>query len=219
MIDVIGAADQPVRFNERTGRGVLRRVGWYAAVACVGGLAFAMGYGWPSWVLAYWLSLWLVGWLSNTLAATEWTIAGRELRRRRWRSWPGSKLSAPMELGPQVEIIHVAWSRWRIWPGGYAVDVQPWQTKRLVAAMERAGVRVDDWRGAWSRRHRLLNILGVLGYCGGAVAIVLVIAFGGLRPGSVVSFVVFGASIGGLVLGLAIDYLPWKTNRSSARDA
>jgi len=194
-------------------------VGWYVAVAGVGGLAFALGYGWPNWMLAYWLSLWLVGWLSNTLAATEWTVAGRELCRRRWFSWPGSEPSAVMELGPQVECVHVAWSRWRIWPGGYAFDVEPWQTSRFVGAMERADVRVNDWRGDWSQRHRLLNAFGVLGYCGGAIAIIVVIALGGLRPGGVVSFVAYGASVGALVLGLAIDFLPWKMRRPEAQDA
>jgi uncharacterized RDD family membrane protein YckC len=213
-----GTADQPVRFNGRTGLAISRRVGWYAAVVCVGGLAFAIGYGWPSWVLAYWLFFWLVGWLSNTLAMTEWTIAGHELRRRRWFSRPGSKLSTPMELGPQVECVHVAWSRWRIWPGGYAIDVQPWQARRLVGAMERAGIRVNDWRGDWARRHRLLNTFGVLGYCGGAVAIVVVIALGGLKPGSGVSFFLYFAAIGALCLGLAIDYLPWSMRKPSAQD-
>jgi uncharacterized RDD family membrane protein YckC len=193
-------------------------VGWYVTVAGVGGLAFALGYGWPNWMLAYWLSLWLVGWLSNTLAATEWTIAGRELRRRRWFSWPGSKPSAVMPLGPEVEIVHVAWSRWRIWPGGYAIDVRPWQTSRLVGPMERADVRVDDWRGDWSRRHRLLNAFGVLGYVGGAIAIIVVIALGGLRPGSVVSFVAFVASISALLLGLTIDFLPWGMGKAAAQD-
>ena len=79
MIDSTDTTDQSVRFNERTGRAVLRRVGWYAAVACAGGIAFAMGYGWANWLLAYWFFLCLVGWLSNTLKATEWTVAGREL--------------------------------------------------------------------------------------------------------------------------------------------
>src|ERR1035437_5871743 len=217
MIATTGAADRPVRFNERTGRAVLIRVGWYAAVACAGGLAFWLG-GWAAGVLAYWLLLWLVGWLSGTLAATEWTIAGRELRRRRWFSWPSSKPSVVMELGPQVEIVHESWSRGRIRPYGPAIVIGPWQTSRLVGAMERADVRIDDWRGDWSRRHRLLNAFGVLSYCGGAVAIVVVIALGGLKPGSSVSFFLYFAAIGALCLGLAIDYLPWKMRKPSAQD-
>ena len=219
MIGSTGVTDQRVRLNERTGRAVLRRLGWFAAVACAGGLAFALGYGWPSWALAYWSMVWLVGWLANTLAASEWTIEGGELRRRRWLSWPGSKPSPVMPLGPQVEIFHESWGRWRIWPGGFAIDVQPWQTSRLVGVMERAGIRVDDWRGAWARRHRLLNAFGVLVLCGGAVAVFVAAALAPLRPGNVVGAVAFSACVGALVLGLAIDYLPWSMRKPSAQDA
>jgi len=114
MIDSTDTTDQSVRFNERTGRAVLRRVGWYAAVACAGGIAFAMGYGWANWLLAYWFFLCLVGWLSNTLKATEWTVAGRELGRRGWLSWPGRKPSKVMDLGPDVEAVHETRYLWRI---------------------------------------------------------------------------------------------------------
>lgn len=202
----------------------MRRVGWYAAVACAGGIAFAMGYGWANWLLAYWFFLCLVGWLSNTLKATEWTVAGRELGRRGWLSWPGRKPSKVMDLGPDVEAVHETRYLWRIWPN--AILVAPWQARRLVEAMERADVRVNDWRGDWAHRHRLLNALGVLAYYGGAVALFVVIALLPLpRLGSGVGAVAFLAPVGSMVLclaafvlGLAIDYLPWKMNKPPAQD-
>ena len=217
MIGSADIADQTIKFNERTRRAILRRVGWYVAVGCVGELAFGLGYGWSFWILAYYPILWLVGWLSNTFARTEWSIADHELRRRRWFSRPGSKPSATIELGQQVECVHVAWSRWRIWPGGYAIDVEPWQTSRVVGAMARAGVRVDDWRGDWSRRHRLLNAFGVLAYCGGAVAVFATIALAPLRPDSPYGFVALGTAIGAFCLGLAIDFLPWTLTKPPAQ--
>ena len=217
MSGLLDATDQPVRFNERSGRGILRRVGWYIAILCIGEFAFALGRFETNWIYAYWAFLWLAGWLSNTLAMTEWTITGPELRRRRWLSRPGSEASAPIVLGPQVECVRVSWFVWRISPGGFDISLQPWQTARLVGAMERAGVHIDNWRANWSRQHRLINALGVLGYAGGAVAIAAVIAMGGLRPGGVGGFVTYGAAIGGFCLGLAVDYLPWKMRRASTQ--
>jgi hypothetical protein len=100
-------------------------------------------------------------------------------------------------------------------PFGFVITVQPWQTARLVEAMERAGVHLDNWRANWSRQHRLVDAIGVLGYVGGGVAIAAVIAMGGLRPGGVGGFVTYGAAIGGFCVGLAIDYLPWKLRKVS----
>jgi hypothetical protein len=116
MSDSTDATDQPIRFNERTGRAILRRLGWYVAVLCVGEIAFALGRFETNWMYAYWAALWLVGWLSNTLAMTEWTITGHELRRRRWFSRPGSKASEPIALGPQFECVRVSWFGWRFCP-------------------------------------------------------------------------------------------------------
>jgi len=183
-----------------------------------------MGYGWANWLLAYWLFLSLVGWLSNTRAATEWTIAGHELRRRGWLSRPGREPSKVMDLGPDVEAVHETRYRWRIWPN--AIFVAPWQARRLVEAMERADVCVNDWRGDWAHRHRLLNAFGVLAYYGGAVALFVAIALLPLpRPGSGADTGAFLAPVGAVVLclaafvlGWAIDYLPWKMRKPSAQD-
>jgi len=214
-----GARDDRVRFNERTGPAALRRAGWFAAVACLGGLAFAVGSGWSSWAVAYWLSIWLVGWLANTLATTEWTIEGRELRRRRWLSRLGSEPSFVMELGPQVEIVHEMWGRWRIRPGRYTIDVQPWQASRLIRAMEASSVRVDDWHRAWTRRHRLLFAVSLLALYGGGVAVFAAMAFAPMRPGSALGYAAFFASLGVMSLGLAIAFLPWGMQQRSIRDS
>jgi len=216
MIDSTGAINDQARLNERTGRAVSARVGLFVAVAAVGGPAFAIGYGWTNWIVPYWLGVWLVGWLSNTLALTEWTVAGHELRRRRWLSRPGRKPRAVVELGPQVEIVHESWGRWRMKPSGFAIDIQPWQTSHLVGAMERAGVRVTDWRGDWARRHGLLNATGVLALCGGLVAVFVAAAFAPLRPESPLSPIAWLACLGALLAAMAINYLPWKVHSSGA---
>lgn len=210
--------DQPLRVNERTGRAILKRVVYFLAVLSVGEIAFALGHYETTWIYSYWAIIWLIGWLSSTLSMTEWTVAGHELRTRRWFSRPGSKTSKIMDLGPDFECVRVAWFGWRIWPYGFSIALQPGQSSRLVKAMTGVGVRIDDWRGEWSRRHPLLNALGVLGYAGGAVAITAVVAMGGLRPGGVGGFATFGAAIAGLCLGLAIDYLPWKMRKLSSRE-
>jgi hypothetical protein len=222
--DVIGSrssADQSAKFNERTVRAVLRRVAWFAVVACAGGIAVARDFGWSNWLLAYWLFLWSVGWLSNTFRATEWTIAGHELGRRSWRSWPGTKPSKAMDLGPDVEAVHETRYRWRVWPN--TILVAPWQARSLVGAMERADVHVSDWRGDWARRHRPLDLVGSFTYYGGAVGVFVALALLP-RPGSVAD--AFLASVGAValclvafVLGLVIDYLPWQTRKPSAQDA
>jgi uncharacterized RDD family membrane protein YckC len=181
-----------------------------------------MGYGWASWLPAYWLFVSTVGWLSGTLKTTEWTVAGRELGRWGWRSRPGKRPSKVMDLGPDLEAVHETRYLWRIWPN--AILVAPWEARRLVEAMGHADVRVNDWRGDWGRRHRLLDALGVLAYYGGAVTVFVALALLPLpRPGS--STGAFLAPVGALVLclaafvlGLAIDYLPWKMNKPPAQD-
>ncbi len=216
MVGSTGAMDNRVRLNERTGRSVSVRVGLFVAVAAIGGPAFAIGYGWTNWIVPYWLGMWLVGWLSNTLSVTEWTIADHELRRRRWFSPPGRTPRTVIELGPEVEIVHESWGRWRIRPSGFAINIQPRQTSRLVRAMERAGVRVTDWRGDWTRRHRLVNAIGVLAMCGGAIAVVAAAAFAPLRPENPVGLMAWLACVGVLVVAMAVDFLPWKLNGHGA---
>ena len=214
-MDSRSATDQPVRFNGRTWRGVLAQTGVIAAVACLLDLEFALGLGWSDWALAVVPIVFLVLLLFMLAGTTEWTIAGHELLRRGWLSRPGREPSLVMELGPQVQIVHESRLVWRVRPNGLALG--GWQAGRLIGAMERAGVHVNDWRGDWARRHRLLNTFSVLGYCG-AVAIVVVIALGGLKPGSGVSFFLYFTAIGALCLGLAIDYLPWSMRKTPAQD-
>lgn len=211
--------DRPVRLNERTRRAVLVRVGMFAGVACAGEIAFAIGYGWPSFVVAYWPILWLVGWSSNTFSATEWTVAGGELYRRRWLSRPGSAPSAVIALGPQIEIVHETSSRWRIRQSGSVMTVQPWRTRGLLDLMQGANVRVDDWRGNWARRHRLIDALEALSYGGAAVVALPVIALAPLKPDSAVGTAAFSALVGLLVLAFAIDFLPWSFRRPSTQEA
>jgi len=186
----------------------------YVGVACVGGLAFLIGYG-PSWVVGYFLLVWLGGWLANTLAITEWTVAGHQLGRRRWLSRPGSRPASIMELGPHVECVHETRVRWRVWPGGASIDLLPGQAARFAFAMEGADVRVYDWRRDWSRRHRLLGAAGLLAYAGAFVAEFVAIAIGGLdRP---LGAVLVAAGIAGLLAGVLIDVLPWELRDRFAR--
>ncbi len=208
MGEQIGGSAQPVRFNERTRGAVLNRVVFFAIVALAGSLAFTLGYGYPS--LPFWICIWSIGWLAQLGAVVEWTVAGNELRRRRWLSWPGSSPSVVAELGPSFEIVHESWNRWRLWPGGSSIEVQPWHSGRLLRALNGAGVRVDDWRGAWERRHRRLNVIGLaLMYGIAGVAVFGSIALAPMRPGDVVGFAAFGAAVGLLLLGLAIDLVPY----------
>ena len=219
MIDSMAPVDRmlqshPVVFNEREMRSVMIRVGIYIGVACIAGLAFLIGYG-PSWVIGYFLLVWLGGWLANTLALTEWTIAGGELGRRRWFSRPGSRPTLIMGLGPHVECVHETRGRWRVWPGGAAIDLLPGQAARLATAMEAAGVRIDDRRGEWVRRHRLLDAAGLLAYAGAFVAEFVAIAIGALaRP---LGAVLVAAGIAGLLAGLLIEVLPWEFRERPAR--
>ena len=127
-----------------------------------------------------------------------------------------------MALGPEVEIVHESAGRWRIWPSGAAIDVEPWRTTLLVGAMQRAGVRINDWRGKWARRHRVLNALGIVALGVSAIAIVVAIALVPLRPGSIGGAIAFaelfllGVFLG-LVLYMAMNFLPWTMSKAEAQ--
>jgi len=88
----------------------------------------------------------------------------------------GREPSTVMELGPQLEIVHETRSGWRIRPYGPTIYVPFRRTTPLAGAMERAGVRVVDWRGDWARRHRLLDRLGALIGLVGGVGMLMTIA-------------------------------------------
>jgi len=219
VIDSRGATDQPVRFGARTWRGVLGLLALGAAAACLLALVLArsliaQGFDWADWALVIPIVVFTVVWLVIMAAITEWTIAGHELRRRRWLSWPGREPSTVMELGPQLEIVHETRSGWRIRPYGPTIYVPSRRTTPLTSAMERAGVRVIDWRGDWARRHRLLDRFGVLIGLVGGVAMLVTIAQGPLRSAG---FAAYCASLGAMYLGFATDYLPWKMRRHSAQ--
>ncbi len=212
VIDSRGATGQPVRLWARTWPGLLRRAGLAAAIACLLDLAIAHGLDLSDWALAIWPISFLVIWLFMLGVTTEWTIEGHELRRRGWLSWPGREPSAVMPLGPQVECVHETRYGWRMQPNGPAIGVWPWQTASLTGAMERAGVRIRDWRGDWAQRHRLIEMFGVLLVYGGAVGLLLTIAQG---PGWPYWVATEPAFIGALWLGLAIDFLPWGMRKPS----
>ncbi len=216
MSDSTGSLDQAVILNARTTRSVLARIVFFAAWAAAGDLAFVLG-GWGSFALFYFPFLCAVGCLAQLVVASEWTVAGPELRRRRWLSRPGSKPSAVMALGPEVEIVHESAGRWRIWPSGAAIDVEPWRTTLLVGAMQRAGVRINDWRGKWARRHRVLNALGIVALGVSAIAIVVAIALVPLRPGSIGGAIAFWTAVAGLVLYMAMNFLPWTMSKAEAQ--
>jgi len=213
-MDSRSAAGQPVRFNGLTWRGVLAQVGVIAAVACLLDLEFALGLGWSDWALAVGPIVFLVLLLFMLAGTTEWTIAGHELRRRGWLSRPDREPSLVMELGPQVQIVHESRLVWRVRPNGLALG--GWQARRLIGAMERAGVRVNDWRGDWARRHRLLDALGGLALYGGLAGIIVMPMLGS-HWSSVRAAAGFTCS-GAVFLGLAIDYLPWSRRKTPAHD-
>src|ERR1035437_1140997 len=213
-MDSRSATDQPVRFNGRTWRGVLAQTGVIAAVACLLDLEFALGLGWSDWALAVVPIVFLVLLLFMLAGTTEWTIAGHELLRRGWLSRPGREPSLVMELGPQVQIVHESRLVWRVRPNGLALG--GWQAGRLIGAMERAGVRVNDWRGDWARRHRLLDALGGLALYGGLAGIIVMPMLG--SHWSLFRAAAGFAWSGAAFLGLAIDYLPWNMRKTAAHD-
>jgi hypothetical protein len=208
------ARDLPIRLNARTRRGILVLLGQFAAIGCLGDLAFGAIWGLDGLWLAVPSAVLLAVFIAVMAAATEWTFDGHEMRRRSWLSRPGREPSAFMALGSGVVIVHEGRYRWRIWPNGLQFALQPRQTESLIGAMERAGVSVNDWWGAWARRHPRLDKLGVLaqiGLGGSAVAMLLAIA-AGQSDFRWLPLPVLGTSC----LWLVIEYLPWERRRPSA---
>lgn len=190
------ATEQPVRFNGRTGRGVLAWIGLgvlaFCALELVGArFLIAQGFDWVDPVMLIPIPVGLAIGLLIVGTVTEWTIADHELRCRGWLSRPGSKPSAVMELGPQLEIAHETRSGWRIRPYGPAIYVARGQAAALTRVMEHAGVRVNDWRGEWERRHRLLDRLGPLITLAAAVAGLVTLAQGTMQALGFASYGVF----------------------------
>jgi hypothetical protein len=172
-------------------------------------LVFALAFGYSDLVLAIALTFFVAAWLLFLGTGTEWVIADHELRRRRWLARPGSEPSVVMALGPQIELIHQSRLVWRVVPNGPALGGQPWQTHPLLDAMERAGVRVNDWRGDWAHRHRVLDALGLVTFWGGLAGLITLPAVRAASPG------LFAATAGlacpvAVFIGLAIDWLPWS---------
>ncbi len=218
-MDSEGATDQPVRVGARTWRGVLGLLG-VGAVA-TGVLAFvlarsliAQGFDWVDPVMLIPIPFVIAAGLVMVGTITEWTIANHELRRRGWLSRPGRNPSPVVELGPHLGIVHETRTGWRIQPYGPAIYVAPAQAASLIGAMERAGVRVIDWRGDWARRHRLLDRLGVPITLVGSVGLLVTAAQGPLRAVGFASYCVFW---GALMLGFAIDFLPWRMRKHSVQ--
>jgi hypothetical protein len=214
-----GFADQPVRLNQRSRRGVLAWIGLGVFAVCL--LEFlgarsliAQGFDWVDPVLLIPIPVFIAVGLVSVGTVREWTIAGYELRGRGWLSRPGRNPSPVMELGPHLEIVHETRSGWRIRPYGPTIYVARGQASSLIGAMERAGVRVIDWRGDWARRHRLLDRLGLPITLVGSVGLLVTAAQGPLRALGFASYCVFW---GALMLGFAIDFLPWRMRKHSAQ--
>jgi len=218
VIDSGGAADQAVTLNRRTRRGVLLWMGLGVLAVCV--LEFvlarslvAQGFDWVDPLLFIPIPVLILIMLVIVGTVSEWTIAGHELRRRSWLSRSGSPLLV-MELGPNQEIVHETRTGWRIRPYGPAIYMSRGQARTLIGAMDRAGVRVIDWRGEWERRHRLLDRLGLMIKLIGAVGLLVTVAQGPLRAMGYAAFIVFW---GAMMLGLAIDLLPWRMRSHSTQ--
>src|ERR1035437_7659543 len=214
VIDSRADADQPVSVGARTRRGVLARLGFVAVAACLLDLEFALGLGLSDWALVVGPIVFIVLSLLMLAGAAEWTVAGHELRRRGWVSRPGREASLVMELGPKVQIVHESRLVWRVRPNGLSLG--GWQVRGLIGALERAGVRVNDWRGDWAHRYRLLDTLGGLALYGGLAGIIVMPVLGSQWSlfRAAATFTCSGAAF----LGLAIDYLPWSMRKTSAHD-
>ncbi len=208
MIDVSGSSNEPVRFNARTRVTVLAVAGWTAAITALLGVSIAVGYGWDGWLLTIPL-LAVVAILAGVFgSAMEWTVAGNVLSGRRWYSRPGISPAQVAQLRPHLRIVHEGRYLWRVRPSGPAIYVQPWRAVALAEAMHLAGVQVDDWRGEWALRHRMLDSIGLAIQFASAAGMFLAIVLGGsMRP---LGFVSFWASMAGLLVGLTIDVGPWK---------
>jgi hypothetical protein len=214
-----GTTDQPARLWTRTGPALLRRAGVAAAMAVFVDLAVVDALDALDWVIAIWLICFLSLCLLTFRWTTEWTITDDELQSRHWLSLPGRKPETVMAIGPQFEVVHESRMVWRIRPHGSALNAPSWNTAALKGPMEHAGVRVTDWRGDWVRRHRLLDRFGVLAYFGGAIGMLLVVAQGPWWPYRIERNLVEMVAIGVMLLGWAIDYLPWKMRKPSVQKA
>ncbi len=213
MIASGDARDLPVRLNARTPRGILVLIGQFTAIGCLGDLAFAGLWGWDVWLAIPSVVL-LAVFVAVVAGATERTIDGHELRRRSWLSRPGREPSPFIALGPQISVVHEGLYRWRIWPNGLKIGLRPRQTGSFIGAMERAGVSVNDWRGDWARRHRRLEMLGVLAQIGTGVSsvVILLAVAAGQSDFRWLPLPLVGSGC----LWLAIDSMPWARRRPSA---
>jgi uncharacterized membrane protein YqaE (UPF0057 family) len=213
-------ADRPVRLNARTWRSVLAVAGLLIALACWNAvMLFAEDSAWDLWAIGFNLVLWLPIFGIAVGAMPEWTVVGTELSRRSWRSRPGRKPTKLMDLSPEVEIVHETRYRWRLHPAGLVVRTWPfpWAITGFIAGLDRAGVRVDDFRGNWERQHRRLNALAMLAYLGGFVCLfsipaLAVLIFKGLQLTQVIVAIVLFA------VGSFIDRGPWRQREPAAQD-
>jgi hypothetical protein len=215
----VAALGQFVRLNERTRQGVLAWIALWIVATCILELVLArslidQGFDWFDPVLLISVPVFIAVGLVIVGMVREWTITGNELRGRGWLSRPGRNPSLVTKLGPHLEIVHETRTGWRIEPYGPTIYVSRGQAASLIGAMERAGVRVIDWRGDWARQHRLLDRLGVLMGLGGGVGLLVTVAQG---PPLALGFTAFCVFWGALMLGFAIDFLPWKMRRQSAQ--
>jgi hypothetical protein len=166
--------------------------------------------------LAFWLPLF--GFALG--AMPEWTIVGKELRSRTWRSKPGRAPVKVMDLGPDVEIVHETRYRWRIHPDGIVIRTWPlpWAATEFVAGLERAGVTVDDFRGDWQRQHRALDAIAMGAFLGAYALLFATPAIGLLLgiglPGTPVIVAVVLAAVGEF-----IDRGPWRRHSAYVRAA
>jgi hypothetical protein len=227
MIYSGSVSEGPTRVNARTGRSLATHAVLAAALACwvellwsvprSGPLSPDQTSGWQFLDLAILPAIFLVVWRLLLGRTIEWTVAGKELRRRSWVSMPGRAPATVMKLGPEADIQHQTRDKWLVWPDGLAIHPWPGQTSSLIRGMQQAGVRVDDFRGDWERLHPRLNTLAVVTYCAG-LAILLAtpaaaIALGSGLPG--LPILLGAAALG---VGKSIDQQPWKTPKSMSQD-
>lgn len=224
--DSMSACEARTAVNERTTRSFIAILAWAAILALWAELLLSVPHygnladegGPPSFVAALivWPFIFIVILLVTLRVTTEWTVLDGELHRRGWLSRPGCQPRLAARLEGSAQIVHESRTRWRLWPEGLAIHCWPGQTSRLVSAMKRAGVAVDDFRGEWELSHRRLGGLAMLSY-GAGLAILGITPILGLVVGSGLPLlpVVGGAALIGL--GRAIDSQPWKATRPDAR--
>jgi hypothetical protein len=186
---------------------------WYAVTW------FAPDSAWDPWAIGFNLVFWLPVFGIAVGATPEWTIVGTELRRRSWRSLPGRMPAKLMDLSPEIEIVHETRYRWRIHPAGLVVRTWPfpWAATGFIAALERAGVRVDDFRGNWERQHQSLNALAMLAYLGGFVCLLSIpaVAFFIYRGLQLTQIIV---AIVPFAVGSLIDRGPWHQQNAAPQN-